>query len=205
MCVCVQVPLLPERLHLQLFCSVVGLAQMAERNRLDGAEWDQPASGFYWSRSPLARGMCKPPGSEVIQILYLFTDGERKKGMKYAFSKAAVTSQVIFFFFCSNLFFLCQNMNKVALLWSRSPFHCQTCCFPSGLQSSGVEPVRDWGILLWSGLSRVESHGKYVSLWRTSATVLAREPALAPSKKKKKTLWRRSNCSRVKRNLRTSW
>lgn len=34
--VCVQVPLLPERLHVQLFICVVGLAKMGERDRLDG-------------------------------------------------------------------------------------------------------------------------------------------------------------------------
>lgn len=54
--VCVQVPLLPERLHLQLLVCVVGLAQMGARDRLDGPERNQPPAGFHRPRSPVARG-----------------------------------------------------------------------------------------------------------------------------------------------------
>lgn len=64
--VCTQVPLLPERLHFQLLCRVVGLAPMAARDRLDGAERDQPASGLHWPGSPLARGACRPPAPRAV-------------------------------------------------------------------------------------------------------------------------------------------
>lgn len=66
-CVCTQVPVLPERLHLQLLLCVVGLAQMGERDRLDGTEWNQSASGFYRPGSPLARSTCKPLRVKVMK------------------------------------------------------------------------------------------------------------------------------------------
>lgn len=69
--VCTQVPVLPECLHLQLLLCVVGLAPMGERDRLDGTEWNQSASGFYWPGSPLAGSTCKPLRVTVMKKLYL--------------------------------------------------------------------------------------------------------------------------------------
>lgn len=73
LCVCVQVPLLPERLHFQLFICVVGLAKMGERDRLDGTQWNKSAPGFYWPRSPVARGtleMCNRHSKCTRKPLY---------------------------------------------------------------------------------------------------------------------------------------
>lgn len=43
-------------MHSELLHSVVGLATMAERDRLDGTEWHQSAVGIYWTRGLVARG-----------------------------------------------------------------------------------------------------------------------------------------------------
>lgn len=59
-CPCLQVPILPERVHAKLLLRVVGLGPLGAGDRLDGTEWHQLGAGLERSGGHLAEGACPP-------------------------------------------------------------------------------------------------------------------------------------------------
>ncbi|XP_064895316.1 alpha-N-acetylglucosaminidase isoform X1 [Columba livia] len=60
-----KVPLLPERLYPELLLRLVGLGTLGAGDRLDGAEWHQPGTGFRGAGGGLAAGV-PVPGAEPV-------------------------------------------------------------------------------------------------------------------------------------------
>lgn len=71
----VQIQVLPERVHSELLDRVVGLAAMAARDRLDGAEWHQSALGFHRAGGVVAGGDLT---TAPISAMYLKTHKKKQ-------------------------------------------------------------------------------------------------------------------------------